>query len=683
MSGGGATAVAAGREFRRTLVGPSGAGLVALTALAVWLVWPSFEPGRIVNLDAPRHLLRSMVMAQQFLPAGHVDGWSPFWYLGAQLFLFQSYGYFFLIGASALALAPIFSLEEVFKFWYALPIVALPSAMAWMARRLGLAPAGAIAAALASLTFSSPMGYGVQGVYGIGLLLQGVGLVAFALAWPLVVEGLLGGRVALWRAGLMVGATLLLHFITGAYLLAAAGGVAALLALSSRTAAPLLRYAVVACLALLLAAHTLMPSLEWHDLAGSGVGWGANRGLFGRFLAGTLFDAPPLAWGALAAAAWTLWRGPTALRLTSAVLFSTAILAASSRQGWEPALVGGILDVLVRPRALPYVALLQALFVGVGLDALFGLAQRVGRRRGLVFGRIMMGVAVALLVWIALPEIALQRRFVVTESSLKKADHQVYERMVTWLRGHVRPPAIVAIPRGLFPSGVIGARSVISLFNMDTGLFTLGGDQAELSHSVRRAGQVNLERLDEKPERDAKALRDAGVSYVVLGSAGVRKRLRGNRDFRRVFEYEAPVGSEPAVRRDGHLKKPLGFAVYRLRGGGQWLRATGVRALGMTHTPERIAWSLERGRAKAPRPAVAAINWHPNWKAYANGAPVPTMSSPSGRVSLRLPADAERLTLVFERSAREKLWNWLSLVTLLFVLVSWRGAVIKARALGL
>src|SRR5207253_4302709 len=106
------------------------AGILALTALALWMVWPAFRSGRIINLDAPRHLLRSFVMMKQFLPSGHVDGLSPWWYLGAQLFLFQSYGYFFLIGGTALVLSSwhLATLPEVFKFYYVLPIVLLPGA---------------------------------------------------------------------------------------------------------------------------------------------------------------------------------------------------------------------------------------------------------------------------------------------------------------------------------------------------------------------------------------------------------------------------------------------------------------------------------------------------------------------------------------------------------------------------
>lgn len=658
-------------------------GLVACTALALWVAWPALSPGRIVNLDAPRHLLRSVVMAEQFLPAGHVDGWSPYWYLGAQLFSFQSYGYFFAVGASALLLGHFFSIEEVFKFWYLLPLVALPAVTALLALRLGVSRLGALAASVASLTFTSPLGYGIQGLFGMGLLLQAAGVIGFALAWPEILSVLLDRRRAAWRAVLVLAVVVTCHFITGAYTLATAGVVAAGLALGSREAWPLLRYTWVAALVLLVAGHSLFPSLELRELAGQAVGWGVDRDRFDRFLAGTLFGARPLAIAALLAAAWTLRSGQRPLRITAMVLFATALLGGANQQVWEPEAAQKLLEVLFRPRALPYAAFLQAVFVGVAVDlALGGLAGVAARRGRPGWALVAPPVAVALVLLVSVPTVSSQRRFVRTESMIKAHDRRVYDVLVQALGRRVSPPAIVAIPRTLFPQEALGARSVISLLNMDTGLYTLGGDQAELTDRPRRLSKLDLDDLHLHAQRYASTLRAAGVSHVVVGKKAVREGLVNQPDFRLLHEYVRPESSRLHRYRQLRGRDPVAFAIYRLRRGGSWLRGAALNVQGMEHSPERIVWTVQTRGRRTGRTATAAVNWHPNWKASVDGRAVETRRSALGTVSFPVPSGATEVTLEFVRGPREKVYNLISAGSLLFVLVAWAREPWRRRRNG-
>jgi len=652
---------------------PLALGLLFLAAVTLWVVWPSFSPGRIVNLDAPRHLLRSLVMAQQFLPSGHVDGWSPWWYLGAQLFLFQSYGYFFLIGASAILLGHFVALEHVFKFWFAVPVVLLPVATALLALRLGVSRRGAFAAGLASITFSSPLGYGIQGTYGMGLLLQGAGVFGFAFAWPEILRVLLDRNRSPWRAVLVLAAVLVVHFISGAYALAASGMAAAALALRAREAWPLLRYGLIASTVLLIAGHTLFPSLELRDIAGVAVGWGDDRDRANRFLVGTLFGAQPLALASLAAAAWSIRRGSRPLAITAIVFFVTGLLGGSNRQDWAPDHIEKLIEVLVRPRALPYAALLQAVFAGVAVDAVLRAGERAAAWLSRpAWEKVAAPIALAALFLMCLPEIERQRRFVRTEETVNAHDHRVYLQLVEWLRKNVPPPAILAVPRMLFPQDVLGARSVISFLNLDTGLYTLGGDQAELSRSSRRAGRVDLDRLHVDAQRNASALRAAGVSHVVISKREVRDALAAvaDSDFERVFEFSVPT--RPGISRNGKPKEPLGVAVYRLRDGGRWLHGPGVKVRGMDYSPERISWTVDVGGERPTRAVTTSINWHPNWTITVDGERIEARCSPARHVVFELPLGAKNVTLEFKRNAREKAYNAVSLATLVVVAVAWR-----------
>ncbi len=664
------------RPVTSGLVTPFACGVLVLTAVALWLVWPAFGRGHIVNYDAPRHLLRSVVMATQLLPAGHVDGWSPWWYLGAQLFLFQSYAYFVLIGASALLLAGIghlATLEQVFKCYYVLPIVVLPAVTAHLALRLGVARRGALAAALASLVFSSALGYGVLGVFGIGLLLQGAGIVGFALAWPEMLAVLLERERAPWRAVLVVAAVLLCHFITGAFTLAAAGLVAAGVALRSRDCRPLLRYALVAALVLLIAAHALLPSLELRELAGPRVGWGTSQGGLSDFLDGTMFGPQAPALAAMIAAAWSIFRGGSALSISAIVFFATALAGSIREQSWEPDALQALLQVMVRPRALPYAGLFEAVFAGVAFDGAMRGIEAIAAAIGRVsWARAATPAALAALLLLARPELAGQRRHVTTASTMKTPERRVYLHLVRWLRANVTPPSILAVPRLLFRERTVGPRSVISLLNLDTGLYTLGGDQSELSRVTRREQRVDLDHVDEGAEHNAELLREAGVSHLIVSRPRVRRALAGNPDFELVFEYQARDRPHQRAHRTRKDEPLPGVAVYRLRDGGVWLHGQGLEVLEMQHDAERISWRVRAGPDPGLRVVTAAVNWHPNWVAWVDGQRAETRCSRARRVSFDVPAGAARVTLAFERTTREKAANLVSAMTLLLVLAAWR-----------
>ncbi len=658
------------------------AAVLAVSALALWMVWPAFRPGRVINLDAPRHLLRAFVMTKQFLPSGHVDGLSPWWYLGAQLFLFQSYGYFFLIGITSIVLsgwAHVATLHQIFKFYYVLPILLLPAAAALLARRLGIARRGAAAAALASLIFTSPLGYGVQGMFGIGLLLQGVGIVGFALAWPEFLAVLMDRTRTPWRAVLMVAAVVLCHFISGAYTLGAAGLAAAWLALTSRSLRPLLRYMLVASLVLLIAGHSLFPSVELHSMSGQGVGWGTERDRFWRLLAGTLFGARELALPAIAAAAWAVFRGNRMLSISAMLFFTTALVGGANEQPWMPASIESIIQLLLRPRALPYAALLQAVFAGLAADRVLAVIEGAAAKYFDLPSRRWWALAAPALLAVMLltgrDELNYQRRFVKTESELGRRDHNVYLKLVEWLRSNVHPPAIVAVPRTLLPQSAVGARSVISFLNLDTGLYTFGGDQAELTRASRHSGRVDLDRLDKGVSRNAGVLRAAGVSYVILSDRDLRERLADVHELEQVFEYDQPAhnarSSKHGHSHDDDDEKSIGVAVYRLRGGGEWLRGSGLHAESLEKLPEHLSWDVTVEGTTGFRPATAALNWHPNWSARIDGNPTPTRMTPSRRVQFEVPAGKSRVTLDFVRTTREKVWNALSLATFVAVLVLW------------
>lgn len=73
------------------------AGLALCSLVAAWMTSALWGPGLPAGSDMARHYWRARVESDLFVATGHIDGWSPYWHLGLQQFLFQSYGYYFLI----------------------------------------------------------------------------------------------------------------------------------------------------------------------------------------------------------------------------------------------------------------------------------------------------------------------------------------------------------------------------------------------------------------------------------------------------------------------------------------------------------------------------------------------------------------------------------------------------------
>jgi len=624
--------------------------ILACTLLAVWLVYPVTRPGMIVNQDAPRHLLRTKVMVEQFLPSGHVDGWSPYWYLGAQLFLFQSYGYFAVIGAAALLLQSLLSMHAVFKLFYVLPIVVLPAAVAYLARRSGLTRGGAAVAALAALIFGTNLGYGMAGLFRTGLLIQAAGIVVFALAWPAVLDALDGVRHALWKASLLLGAMLVVHFISGAYALAAAGVVAAALSLWRRDVGVLMRYVMLAAIVLLLAGHSIFPALELREYGGFAVGWGERRTRDDEFLRGELLGPRVLVLCAYAAGVWAILFDRGRLAMTALLLFGTGAVAVSGPFWWEPAWLQRALSTLVRPRAVPYACLFAALMAGLAFERVRAgftvLAQRGLRPHWMLALALALALGAAA---VAMKEAIVLRRHVHTEATHRGPGRREFLRVVRWLREHAPPQSVIAVDRRAFDFAHLGVRSVISMLNLRTGVYTLGGDQAELSAAAARSPRGPLNDQDQ-PERVAERLRAYGVSHLIVTTAAARERYDASGDFSSGY-------------RDRNA------TIYEVERGGVRLHGKAVSVLRSRYTPELARWTV---RTKAGGKAVAAISPHPNWKATVSGRPVALSAVPDSLLSLELPPGMREVELVYERRWSERLYNWISLVTLVGVLVAWR-----------
>jgi len=631
-------------------------------AVAVWLTWGVWSPGLIANADAPRNLLRARVMEELFLPHGHVDGWSPYWCLGVQQFLFHSYGYFLVIALAHLPVAPLASLGTVFKLASVAPIVALPPATYYLARRCGASREGALAAGALSLCLGSVTGFGIRGAFSVGLLLQSVGVVGFALVWPQFLDAFDGDRRRACIAAVGCGALLVTHFISGAYLLCVAGGYALVLSLSRRSVAPLAAYLMVSAAALLVAGHALFPSLHWSERMGPLVGWGGANERLGSLVAGTFFGPPAIAWLGYCGGVLAIVAGPRRLAGLAWLMVATAAVGVAPVMDVALPVVGNLTRMVFQPRSIPYVCLALAVLAGHALDAALRplwawRARSTGESATGVMGWRVRSSKLAALVFAAIVafsyggELGSLRGHVRTQSDLRFQRRVYYLRTMRWLSDNARLPAVVAFEPAVFRMAEMGAHKLTSLVNLETGLYSLSGDQAELTRANHDRLLEPARILAQQPAVFVGELRRLAVSYLLLRADSLKRHLAHATGLHGVFQA-GPV------------------TIYALRRPMPWLSGRGLRVRRSDFAAEHPRW-LVRNPTPRPLRATFAVNSHPNWRASIDGSAWPWLQTPRGLIALAVPPGSHEIALDFVRSPLERAYNWLSLASLVFLAGLW------------
>jgi hypothetical protein len=652
------------------------AGLSACFGMAVWLTYEVWTPGLVINPDGPRHFLRFEVMRELFLPAGHVDGWSPYWYLGAQQFLFQSYGYFVVMALFHHAAEAVVAVSSgvpgldwltalaepvvVFKLFWVLPIVLLPVAVWFLARGCGLSTAASLFAGFLSLAFGTYTGFGMKGIFGMGLLLQGPGVLGVALAWPLFIDGIGDRNRRLYLAIVVAAAVMMTHFISGAYFLAATGIYSAGVSWKRRDARVLINYALFATAVILLSGPSLFRAIELRQLMGGSVGWGRSQSL-SRLLDGSLLGPPVLCYMAYAGCLIAIAGRAPRLFALGLLSVGTALVATAPPVDLELPLVGNLTRSVFQPRSLPFVCLLMPVFAAYAVE---WVAQRS-------WPRMMQRPALGPLSWLVPLVLAVVmaasagnalvnlRRQARTEGHIADNRRINFEQTMEWLRSQAESPAIVAFEPQVFPASKIGTKKLSSLLNVYTGLYSLHGDQVELTRAYTQRTFNTQRFLAMSTEKAAAELNRKGVSYLLVRSRALKRKLRGAEPFERVF-VSGPV------------------KVYRLDGPYRWLQGPGLRVSDEVLAPEKMSWRVHNGYRRNIS-AHMPLTYHPFWQVSLDGEDVQVTRTRGGLVGFTIPAGSFKVEANYVRSWHEDLYTAVSAITLLVVGLLISGGLVVGR----
>ena len=158
-------------------------GYAVAASLAVWLTWGIWPDGPPVGDDTIAHLIRADYAIRNFVLYGRLDGWQPSFALGYQQHLFIGPTLTWLTALIQVASLESMSTLVAFKAVIVLLFALQPLAVGYLAHSFGLSRQAASIAGVLSLLVSSPFGgFGIPGLFGVGLTANLPGAVVFCLA---------------------------------------------------------------------------------------------------------------------------------------------------------------------------------------------------------------------------------------------------------------------------------------------------------------------------------------------------------------------------------------------------------------------------------------------------------------------------------------------------------------------
>jgi hypothetical protein len=253
---------------------PTVVGCVVAATLAVWSTRGAWGGRPPAGEDVMAHLIRFDFGISELVAHGRLDGWLPRFYVGYQEFLFQGPGLTWAVAALRGVTLGALSNPGGIKVIGVLSFAAVPVAMAFLARSLGLGRAAAGITAVLSLLVSNPVGVGLHAVYLWGLLPNQLGAVLFCLT----LGALLRIPVDPRRRWLLLGAVslaalVITHLISFIVLAVFFPILAVGLGRQLVGRDPLVRLALTLGLAGALVAWWLVPAVAHRDLAGPAASW--------------------------------------------------------------------------------------------------------------------------------------------------------------------------------------------------------------------------------------------------------------------------------------------------------------------------------------------------------------------------------------------------------------------------
>ena len=633
------------RKRRWERISPTVVGSVVAVVLALWSTAGAWGGRPPHGEDVMSYLVRADFALPHLVAHGRLDGWFPRFYLGYQEFLFNGPGVAWSMGAARGVTLGALSNAGALKVVGVVSFAALPAAMAFLARSLGLGRLAAGIAAILSLLVSSQFGPGLQGLYAVGLVSHQLGAPLFCLALGALLRV---PRDTRWRWVLLAAVSLAALAITHLISVMILAAVFPLLAVGFRREhlgrGALTRFALTGVFAAALAAWWLIPVLAHRDLRGEVATWATPP--FGdridAIVNGRILFRPYTVW--IVVAGWVYGLVRVRRRPFAFVLVATPlvflVLAHWAASRWPDNEVA----MQLANRGLGYAGLLAI----VPLSAVIAAGARFANRRLSRWrGAGPAAVAAAMLVAVVVVVSPLGP----DRGSAREFDPPVLQlqRAAAELRRDV-PDGARFVTQREYPGEVLRTGVLLppTWLARASGRDSLNGWNLESSSTP----EPDLYLGKRPAETQADVLSRLGVSHVVTTGEPFADALAVSDRFELVWR-EPPIAIFAVRARPG---QPEAAALV----------ATGAPATArLTRAdPERLRIRVD---ASAATPATVALAWSPKWHGRVDGRPVELGHTDDGLISVRLPAGGSTLELDYGPDGWDRLGVGISALTLVFL----------------
>lgn len=620
---------------------PEGYILLLTAILSFWVFLSFWKAGLPASWDGAQHYFRCWSMKNLFLANFKIDGWSPYWYLGVQQFLFYSPFLFFLVALFHFITFQLVPLVICYKIFLFSVYFFLPFACYWLMRQFDIEPLPSSLASLAVPAVSAIHGIGIEALCLSGLFTQLFGLLLFCLAVGFLQRIKKQRTSDVFILALIIGLLFISHIITSIYI-AFCLLVFILFNLTDRKY--IISVLTAFLLAILMASFVLWPTFYYRDLRGPETGWG-DINFFGTFFSGAYFGPAAInifAWLGLLAACFSKKKELIVLIFLAVITY----LFASNHLMIRLGIFEVISRQIFKSRTYPYLAIYLILFSGFFYQVVLNTAKRLFRRMSLVH----LALIVIIVVNVSIKLFSLAP-YIKLDSDFSGFARDAYLQGFYWLRDNTPQNIVVAFDDRWKNVPDLGFNQFASQINIHANRYTLQGNQLELTraHNERVA-----ENLATWPTGEIyRYLKRYNVSYLYSWNDDTRLNLSSSPDLFKQVYYNGFVSIWQVI---GHDFRYLGNSSQE------------IRIDDFYFSPEIVRWKILNKRDD--NVIVAAVAYHPNWKLYLNDKTGKISKTSDDLISFSLPKKEQvyNVKLSFEKSFWERVSYLISFTTLVIVL---------------
>ena len=655
-------------------------GYISAVLLAAWLIWGIWPDGPPVGGDTVAHLIRAEYAISHFVLNGRLDGWQPSFALGYQQHLFIGPILTWWVAiVQGLSLGTL-STVTAFKVAICLLFAALPLAVGYLARSFELSRPTAGVAAILSLAVSSPFGgFGLNGLFDVGLTVNLAGAVILCLALGAMMRLMV--KPSAYRALLAGVLFALLAATHGISLILAVAILPVLLVLIvmesqmqvwlsrsrlSGLQSSLIKYCdtsdcelrraklvpisqlawwvgLTALVAIALSAWIVIPLLVHYDLRGMLTGWGHTpllQRLSDIWNGHILFRNGVSVWVVIGLV-YGLWRvicgRPLALALVLAPLAFMCL--------------GELFTVFAPENVISQQIPNRGLGLA-GLLAVFPLAAlmtTIARLMG-KFQNFFAAVIGSVFIMVAMSDIRPMVRSVTPTPVAFEAAAELQKLVPDGARYAMQRdfPAeigIVGMSHPDFWMAWQSKRNTLNVFNVESST-TPTPAYAPDSMTTR------------PPEQVADDLSRYGVTHILLVNLEKATMLLAAPRFKLVWQ-NAPLAIVAVIPRDGQ-PNPSSLLATQCPSQARLINSD----------PELLSIAVTMAK---PCSATIAVAWSPKWVGSLDGAPIKLSRTQEGLLTLSLPAGTHAISLRFQQDGWDKISTLISALGWLLILaVGWK-----------